>query len=880
MTDWLQNTHSLTEAIDTCEERLSEAPEETTWKYRRIYRCLKGLADPCATLHDRGALIRDLTRVQNNVVTLPIQGTRVAPKDKKLLRKFGLDLHFTDKLTIRLDESISKPDLPADFWNANTFDSSMRRHFEHASGDGLLRRLSPYSDYLNITQKSAVRNLVSMPPASTLLVSMPTGAGKSLVFQLGIRWWREKWKDKQTRPCAVVIVPTVSLAYDHQRHACQFPGLENCRALTGEIQGSERRNIIRRFVQGEIPLLFVSPELALGQLRRPFVEMAREPEASERSPGVKGHLVGVFIDEAHVVIDWGRRFRPEYQRLGGLVRLLRKKNADLRTVLLSATVGPHTHEMLRKLFPGERGFLNVFAHAPRPELDLVVEQLDAPDERRRTLRDLLYRIPRPAILYTTIRKAREAEDEDEAQFAADSLHEYLSEEIGYGRIALYTGETDREDQEDILQRWDSEVDKLDLVVATSAFGMGVDKPDVRSVIHVCLPESPARYYQEIGRAARDGRQGLAVCLWSEEDKRTAVRMATSDWMKKRKARERWRSMHQEAQATEGLQISEQGDPILALPLYATRPYLPPVKRSYDKAWNMSLLNLFERHNLIDVFVAPSPEDEQIPPEKQRHFHREVPKGREELEDDEPMWRVRVLESQLLDATSGDDWLEERVHTIRRDERSRAVERLSCLIDGFRDVRRRCLLTTVFRMVDAKADRIKACGRCPACRQRGVRPPNHYPLAGAQDVWSQSLRPDSGEVRVVHPENRYLEDGFERLVRRLDRAFGCAQFVVPDRMVEDSLAVLNTLRQNPGLIVPVGSLINQPHWDLAPIPTAVLMPLPEPESGHYERVWELLKDFARTNLLIVVAPPGFRIGHRRLSQVVSRRAPVSETNLDA
>ena len=129
-------------------------------------------------------------------------------------------------------------------------------------------------------------------------------------------------------------------------------------------------------------------------------------------------------------------------------------------------------------------------------------RIETAAERDALLVRLIDKLPRPAIVYTTL------------VTHAEALHHAIKAR-GYQRLALFTGQMgDGDVRLKIVTDWTHGA--IDLVVATSAFGMGIDKDDVRTIVHACVPESPSRYYQEIGRAARDGNQALALMLWSDD----------------------------------------------------------------------------------------------------------------------------------------------------------------------------------------------------------------------------------------------------------------------------------------------------------------------------------------------------------------------------
>jgi len=295
----------------------------------------------------------------------------------------------------------------------------------------------------------------------------------------------------------------------------------------------------------------------------------------------RARLTHVFVDEAHIVESWGRGFRPDFQRLPALLSRLRQANPAIRAVLLSATLTESARTLLRSAWQLDGDWLEVDARLPRYEHDVVVAHYDWESQRVAALDFLIDRAPVPAIIYTT-------------QIAdAASLHDRLRDsDHGYRRVALFTGDTGAQDRRRIVDEWAA--DQLDLVVATSAFGMGIDKADVRSVIHACLPEGPARWYQEIGRASRDNGQGLAACLFvdgpTDSDVKQAYGLATSGWLTRDLAEQRWTGLL--AAATTRKYVGDRLQ--MTMDLDAFREGLRPRAGDGNRGWNMTLLTLMQR----------------------------------------------------------------------------------------------------------------------------------------------------------------------------------------------------------------------------------------------------------------------------------------------
>jgi ATP-dependent DNA helicase RecQ len=254
-------------------------------------RCLRCLNDN-ASLADRGALLRELTRLSDGHLVIPVSGSGISADEVPELRRFGIQaqLAVDCRLSLLLNDAGKLPD---SLKTALGLDPLLRRPYQHALPDAALLRLTSYTRYQTPTQKAAARALLTMPPGGTLSVTMPTGSGKSLLFQLGVLAWREIYP----HACALVIVPTRALALDHERTLQTIPGLEGSRALTGDATNPEpeREQILVAFNRGEIPVLFVSPELALGAARDELLTAALPLQ--EKPAAAVGRLSGFFTQE-------------------------------------------------------------------------------------------------------------------------------------------------------------------------------------------------------------------------------------------------------------------------------------------------------------------------------------------------------------------------------------------------------------------------------------------------------------------------------------------------------------------------------------------------------------------------------------------------------
>lgn len=306
-----------------------------------------------------------------------------------------------------------------------------------------------------------------------VLLVMPTGSGKSLCYQL---------PTLARQGTAVVISPLIALMEDQSQRLCAL-GLRAARVHSG-MPREEAREACREYLRGNLDFFFLAPE----RLRIPgFADML-----AKRTPAL------IAVDEAHCISQWGHDFRPDYRLLGDAIEILRPAPVMALTATATSDVQEDIVTQLRLKQP--KCFIQGFRRN-----NLAIEVVEVPKPRRPAFAAQLLgnSSHRPAIIYAPTRK--------EAEMLAIELG-------GLFPTAAYHAGMEPEERERIQRAF---LDgRLQVIVATIAFGMGIDKADVRTVIHTALPSSLEAYYQEIGRAGRDGKLSRTVLMHSFADRKT------------------------------------------------------------------------------------------------------------------------------------------------------------------------------------------------------------------------------------------------------------------------------------------------------------------------------------------------------------------------
>ncbi|RKU07078.1 RecQ family ATP-dependent DNA helicase [Candidatus Poribacteria bacterium] len=323
-------------------------------------------------------------------------------------------------------------------------------------------------------QREVVEKLLS---GKNLLGAFPTAFGKSICYQL---------PGLMLPGLTVVISPLISLMKD-QVDALRETGIDSVGLLNSSLTPEEYQQEVKRLADGEIKLLYVSPERFRS---RRFLNT------------LKSHQISLFVvDEAHCISQWGHDFRPDYIALRTAIQTVNPYSV----ALLTATATPEVREDIVKQLQVEK-CETIIQSVERPNLKFSVCEVPGEPEKYQLLTKQLEQLTGKGIVYAGTRRQTE------------EIAEYLKRE-GY-RVDFYHGAREESERTRVQDAFfDDTTAGIEIVVATNAFGMGIDKPDIRYVIHWIIAGSLEHYYQEAGRAGRDGEDSQCILFFCSGDRR-------------------------------------------------------------------------------------------------------------------------------------------------------------------------------------------------------------------------------------------------------------------------------------------------------------------------------------------------------------------------
>ena len=568
-------------------------------------------------------------------------------------------------------------------------------------GDPFLADYCGWTEYSSPGQQQAVRSVLAARPGATIVINLPTGSGKSAAFIC------PSLLLSQPQGVSVVVVPTTALALDQERAVRSLASLGKLAgdlpprmAFFQEQSEAERNDIRDRIRAGTQRLVFTSPESLIASLA-PAIYIAA-------GAGLFRHLA---VDEAHLVAQWGAAFRPAFQAMGGfrtdLLRFCSEKGvAPFKTILLSGTLTEDSLQTLLALYSRPGPTEVVSAVALRNEASYWIKHCSSEAERLDVVRDAIHNLPRPLLLYTTTRAA------------AGAWYSTLLGN-GYRRVALVTGDTADEERlrtiaglrGDDLRTGKSAPTSIDIVVATSAFGLGIDQPDVRSVVHSCVPENIDRFYQEVGRAGRDGNACISLLAYTDEDVRVASGLGRRKIITQPLARKRWEAMMRSATPIAGSR--------LAVSLSAMPPHVF-ADSPENQGWNTRTLLIMARAGLLEL-------DGQPPPRRVEE-HEATDSG--ETDDAYRAYlSTAVIRLKSGDLASEAPW-EGQFEVARREAHSAdtaGIRLMLSVLQQRQDVadvfQEAYAIANLHELPDGRANLVpqSACGGCMWCRTKGIQP---------------------------------------------------------------------------------------------------------------------------------------------------------------
>ena len=430
--------------------------------------------------------------------------------------------------------------------------------------------------FKSIEQQLAVIGALRVPAGYTAMVAMSTGGGKSLITQTV--------SYQYDNGLTIIIVPTISLMLDQQRNASSIIKPDNKKEIMYYHSGCNVDELISALDKNLVRMLFISPEALIKNIRI---------QDSILKANSKGYLKNLVIDEAHIIIEWGASFRVDFQCLDSFKRLLVKDNPSLRTYLLSATFSKKVVDNLKMFYGDDDRWIEIRLDALRKEPRFDIIKCNSYTEKHDRIKELVCKLPRPMIIYVN-----SPDDAEKVQ------HELAK--VGFDNTRIFTGKTKSIDRERIINEWIS--DKFDLMIATCAFGVGVDKKDVRTVIHSYIPSSADQYYQECGRGGRDGLPCLSVMLYTDDDIKATMSM-TQKVLTVEKLCGRWFSMLNNRKTN--IRLDSIVIDTSVKPNYSDIDSFYVDVNNADITWNVYVILLLRRARMIEITDVKYSDDRYI-----------------------------------------------------------------------------------------------------------------------------------------------------------------------------------------------------------------------------------------------------------------------------
>lgn len=832
---------------------------EIKWRERSIRRCIAalqkreflnegselrvGVAGSLASDYEPSAwdgipLLRQISALTGFMVELPVP--RELPFDfpkNPIARGLAISNDAERSMFRAIKEPVSiKGVLAEDEIELLYPRSTQRRRFNYVPGDGVLLNTTRFKEYQSRSQKRAVQRILTAPEKSIILVSLPTGSGKSLLCHLPALHWSGGGQYAAGN-LSLLICPTIALVEDQYLSTVELFGTEQASVfkLTGDTPKSERPHFIERLRSGDGALCIMTPEVFQGYARTAIEDAAREK-----------NLKMITIDEVHLIDTWGAKFRPSIQRISTLRKKLVEYDPKIITLLLSATIRPQTEERIRSLYCSNSDEFQFFDGSNfRVEHDFLRTFCASPEDRSQYLMNVIPFIPRPFIIYTT-----KVDD-------ANAIYQEIRN-LGSSRVRVFTGETNWRDREKIITEWRR--DFIDVVVATSAFGLGIDKSDVRAVIHASRPEGLDRLYQEIGRGGRDGFPCLAWSITTEADSRVAMKHALGNLLTTPIIIDRWVEMLKTASRPE-----YPGEIVVRLDLNSRTAQVKAQSLESgvtNREWNEGALLILERAGLVQAIKQVSLDD-----------------------DPRDLMDFIILDTDLLpnktqSAEGIFKTLQEKVETTREKEQTANRDNFTLSNRWFDPSNTSCVSHILGAIYYFPSD--QECGRCWACRAKGVAENTtssdieKFPDTLSPPIESFALNPgikdrigyEKYKVGIIEYEKDPGVTGVPRplslLIRRLAQD-GVQRFWASQTYLQEIANSLANESTSLGLTGSIEELHARSYSTqrIAHIPSVVIAvnseALEDDEFVFWQEVESFVEELEKDDRVIFVLPRGFAVG---------------------
>lgn len=512
------------------------------------------------------------------------------------------------------------------FLNGYVQSNNKRRYLIPTSP--FVEQLTGYSQYKSVEQQIAVQGAFNVPNGYTALISMLTGGGKSLITQTVSYQFEES--------LTIIIVPTISLMIDQERSAKATINSDVDNEIYSYYSGCDEKIVLEAIQSRRARMLFISPEALIKNKRI---------QSAVTEINDCGYLRNLVIDEAHIVVEWGSLFRVDFQCMDAFRKKLMLTNPDLRTFLLSATYSDDTVKQLKMFYSTDNKFIEIRLDKLRKEPRFNVIKASTYTDKQSKSLELIDLLPHPIIVYV------------KSPSDAENLNQKLVD-VGYKNVRTFTGKTSSNERELLINQWVN--NEFEVMIATCAFGVGVDKKDVRTVLHLYVPENPNKYYQECGRGGRDGLPCLSVILYTEDDVNSAFQF-TQKVLTTEKLEGRWFSMLDSFKTERIVSNDTIRINTSVAPSYRTDDFYIEVSDA-NIGWNVYVILLLRRRGLITI--------EQV-----------------EIDDSSYIFTVHVIKKEI---TFKSEETTKIFEEVREEEYKRITDDFFMMKNALKNVHKHCL----------------------------------------------------------------------------------------------------------------------------------------------------------------------------------------------